>query len=182
MMTGLHIGRHLRFSGTVVRGERFNTTVLPVGQGRFTVVEDPLAALPTPPDLANTVISLDRQICFGACPIYHVTVYGNGVLVWVGEDAVAVTGPRITVVSTDTVRRLLAAAEKADYFGMNDAYTDMGGSDQPSADIRVQHGDRHKTVRHYYGDPSAPARLHIFESQIDDLLDTDQWIGPRPWR
>jgi hypothetical protein len=183
MLKGVQVGQHLRFSGTVGRSDnRFNTTVLPVQQEQFAVLDDPLAPLTTPPDLANTVIQLERTMCFGSCPTYRVTVYGNGVVVWAGEDNIAVPGPRITVVSTDTVRRLLAAAEKADYFGMQDSYNQYRGSDQPEANTYIRHGDRQKTVRHYYGDPSAPARLHILESQIDDLLGTAEWIGPRPWR
>ena len=37
-------------------------------------------------------ITLERGMCFGTCPVYSVSLYGNGTIVWRGEMYVAVTG------------------------------------------------------------------------------------------
>jgi hypothetical protein len=174
----LRVGQRLRFSGKLGKiDNNYGAIELPIQQTGVTMVEDRLAGLIAPPDLANVKMGLVRDVCFGSCPAYHLTVYGNGVVVWQGDRFVAVPGMHIAVVSQDTVRRLVAAFEKADYFGMNDAYTEYMVTDAPYATTLFQQGERRKMIRHYQGDRSAPAKLDILETQIDMLIGTDQWIG-----
>ena len=51
-----------------------------------------LAAPAPTPDYASLVITLERTACFGTCPIYKLTVYGDGRVEYEGERFVTVTG------------------------------------------------------------------------------------------
>jgi hypothetical protein len=45
------------------------------------------SAAPEPAaDYSNMVITLERTACFGTCPIYRLTIQGNGQVVYEGED------------------------------------------------------------------------------------------------
>jgi hypothetical protein len=37
-------------------------------------------------------ITLERGMCFGTCPVYSVSLFGNGPVLWKGEKYVAVMG------------------------------------------------------------------------------------------
>ncbi len=116
-------------------------------------------------------------MCFGFCPAYRVTVYGNGEVIWEGDQYVAVPGVRLAVISQDQVRQLVAAFERTDYFALKDQYTEYMVTDSPSAVTHFQRGGKGKTVDHYHGDLNAPRKLTTLEAQIDEIVGTTQWIG-----
>lgn len=153
------------------------------------------AAQPTPTPVddkavpADTVVTLERTPCFGTCPSYKVTVYGDGRLVYEGRKFVKVEGKVESNVTREQVGQLLAEFEKANYFSLRDLYNDVRDgcptywTDSPSADTSLQVGGRSKAVAHYYGcmekGTSAvvyPRELYHLESRIDEILDTARWV------
>lgn len=122
------------------------------------------------------VITLERTSCFGTCPVYSLTINGDGTVVYVGEDFVKTKGEKETTISIDAVNQLVLEFEKADYFSLNDSYTSFGISDMPSANTSISIGGKTKAIKHYLGDRSAPQQLTELENKIDEIVNSAQWI------
>jgi hypothetical protein len=148
----------------------------------------PPAAAPSTTGLSNTaapealgahelVASLERTACFGSCPIYKVTVYGDGAIDWEGEQFVKVVGHATGRATPDQLSRLRAAFVHAGFTSFKSAYDHETITDQPGAEVSFRDGSRTRTVVHHDGDRSAPPSLSLLEDQIDDILETTRWIG-----
>lgn len=131
-------------------------------------------------------ISMTRGPCFGACPMYEVTVYGDGRVVFRGDRFVAQSGEHTRTIDPTEAAALFAAADSIGFFDLPMAITPAnpeacGGSwtDMPSADITVWWAGLHHEVAHYHGCPKAPASLTAFENRIDSVAGTAAWIGSR---
>jgi hypothetical protein len=124
----------------------------------------------------QAALTLERTACFGFCPIYKLTVYGNGKVVYEGKRFVKVTGTRTTTISQTAVRKLIADFQKINYFKLQDSYTG-GHTDAPSAITSLTMGKKQKTVNHYLASPNAPTQLTDLENQIDAVVNSKQWIG-----
>ncbi|MDQ2810154.1 MAG: DUF6438 domain-containing protein [Chloroflexota bacterium] len=174
----LRPGQRIRFNGTLgqVSGD-YRRITLPIVATSSQVIEDRVASVIAPADLAGIVLALNRTPCFGACPSYRVTVYGNGVVVWEGDQYVALPGAHISVISLDQVRELVAAFTKADYFALDNSYTDYRVTDMAYINTLFSRGGKTKTVQHYLGDRTAPSKLAILEAQIDGIIGTAPWSG-----
>jgi hypothetical protein len=124
----------------------------------------------------QAALTLERTACFGFCPIYKLTVYGNGKVVYEGKRFVKVTGTRTTTISQTALRKLIADFQKINYFKLQDSYTG-GHTDAPSAITSLTMGKKQKTVHHYLPSPDAPTQLTELENKIDAVVNSKQWIG-----
>lgn len=124
----------------------------------------------------QVVLTLERTACFGFCPIYKLSVYGSGKVVYEGTRFVKVTGTRTTTISQTAVRKLVADFQKINYFNLQDSYTG-GHTDAPSAITSLTMGKKQKTVNHYLPSPDAPTQLTELENKIDAVVNSKQWIG-----
>ncbi len=143
-------------------------TVIPVG-----CAEPPT---PTPDDISDVVITLERGPCFGACPVYKLTIYGDGRVVYQGIRFVAVEGNRTASISEEKVRQLVNEFQKIDYFSLNDEYVDVTATDMPTAITFISVNGQTKTVAHYHGDFDAPEELTALEDKIDEIVSTERWV------
>ena len=141
----------------------------------------------------DTVITLERSQCFGTCPSYKLTVYGDGRVVYEGRKFVKVEGAVNDSVTQEQLKQLLAEFDKADYFSLRDTYFDATDgcptywTDNPTANTSLELGGKKKAVRHYYGcqeketskDSSFsvyPKKLYELESKIDEIVNTGRWV------
>jgi len=124
----------------------------------------------------ETIITLERTICCGRCPVYKLTIFGNGVVMYNGLEFVAITGRHMINISEDKIQRLIAAFKKADFFSLNNNYVEYMRIEDPFAITSLTINGRKKRVRHYHGDNSAPSQLGILEDEIDEIVGTDQWV------
>ena len=131
---------------------------------------------PTPSDLDEVVITLERTVCFGACPEYKLTIYGSGTVEYEGKRFVKIEGKRTITISEEKVRHLFSEFEKIDYLSLNDSYEEFMATDMPSAFTSLTVDGKAKTVRHYHGDFSAPKALTELEDKIDEIVNSNQWI------
>ena len=129
-----------------------------------------------PDDISDVVLSLERGPCFGACPVYRLTVYGDGRVIYEGIRFVSVEGTRTATVSEDKVRQIIGEFYAIDYFSLHDEYTHVNATDMPSATTSITIGGKTKTVIHYHGDFSAPDELTALEDKIDEIVSTRQWV------
>ncbi len=136
-----------------------------------------LIAFPAAAQEPQVAVTLERTPCFGACPVYTVTIYTDGTVVYQGERFVDVTGEQTANIDPATVDQLVAGFEAAGYFDWNDDYTDMHISDLPTITTSVTRDGETKQIVRYAGDDSAPLALPYLENWIDIVANTQQWTG-----
>jgi len=127
-------------------------------------------------DSSSAVITLERTICYGTCPIYKITIFGDGRVQYVGERFVRIAGTRSAKISKEKVHQLIDIFQKAGFSSLKDSYTTEHITDFPSAIISITVSGKTKTVTHYHGDTGAPKVLNELENRIDQTVDSKQWI------
>jgi hypothetical protein len=65
-------------------------------------------------------IEMWRTDCQIRCPVYKVTIQGNGTVDYVGEHFVRDRGPEQVVISKDKIHTLLVDFDQADFFNLED--------------------------------------------------------------
>ncbi len=128
---------------------------------------------PEPKKAAPTVlVSLQREACFGKCPLYSVRVMTDGAVTFEGERFVAVTGTSTAQLDPAALGTLVARLEASGFERWKPAYTTREVTDLATVELRF----KDKTIRHYLGDAHAPAELTALEADVDTLLGTSQWV------
>jgi hypothetical protein len=132
----------------------------------------------TPQDV---LIKLERTSCFGECPVYSVTIDGEGNVTYEGEHHVRVQGQQTARINPARVTELLDLAERIRFFDFKDQYrfiehpdgthSEVGDLSTQIVTIRV--GGRSKRVEDYIG---APPAIKDLEKAIDDAAYTKRWV------
>jgi hypothetical protein len=133
-------------------------------------------AAPSKAPPPNAVLQFERTPCFGGCPVYRVTVFKDGRVLFEGKRFVKTTGKATSHLSPEQLEVLAQMAKDAHFFEEpNHERQDL--TDQPSAILYIHWKDRVHQVIHYGGDRTAPASLKDLEDKVDALLNTEQWVG-----
>lgn len=127
---------------------------------------------------SESSIILERGICNGYCPVYSVTLFSNGTVLYKGEEFVKEMGIRHGSINESAYSTLLDRFRKEGFFQMNDSYTAYMITDLPSAFLTVQIGDQEKRVDHYHGDTTAPDILDTLEDAVDMSGGVTRWTKP----
>jgi hypothetical protein len=136
-----------------------------------------MSVLPAAAQDTERVVTLERGACFGACPIYRVSLYEDGRVVYEGERFVDVLGEQSSEIDPAAVQDLIATFDKAGYFGWDDEYTDLEVTDAPYITTSVTKDGMTKQIVRYTGNSSAPLLLPYLETWIDDVANARQWTG-----
>ena len=129
---------------------------------------------------AITTIVLERTPCFGACPVYTLTVHSSGVVEFDGKSHVKATGVQTGKISAQGFAQLVKKIEGIDFFNLRDRYDgknpDGSGStvtDLPTRKTTVTRGDQTKTVEDYFRGPPGLVELELL---IDEVTKSAKWI------
>ena len=128
-----------------------------------------------PIDIQNVVITLKRSACFGICPTYNITIYGNGTVIYEGTANVNTTGMQISNITEDNLRLLISEFKKIDYFSLNE--TEIASHvvyDAPMFTTSLTINGKTKTIKHY--ETAVPKQLTNLENKIDEIVNSSQWI------
>jgi acetamidase/formamidase len=144
----------------------------------------PKAIFTTQKNSDSDSITLQRTACFGACPIYKVTIAADGTVTFEGERFVKTEGIAKDRVGTADFRKLVSEFEKIDYSSLPDQFTPGTPqcprmiTDLPSANTSLTLNGRTKSVAHYHGcgDSGVLAKLTALENKIDEVAGTPKWI------
>jgi hypothetical protein len=131
-------------------------------------------AAPAPRTQDPVRITMARTACFGVCPVYTVTMRGDGSVSYEGTAHVRVTGKHAWTIEPIAVLALARDIEKAGFFEMKDEYT-APVTDLPTTTVTLAMGARSKTIKDYY---SAPAALKEIEAQIDKVSGARDYVRP----
>jgi hypothetical protein len=131
-----------------------------------------LVALQAAPAPQAIRVTLERTACFGTCPVYSVTVTGDGRVSYVGSQNVRVSGTHTWTIDPAAVAALVAEIEKAGFFAMKDDYTGLI-TDQPTTYTTLTIGARTKRIKDYFG---APKALKEIEERIDEVSGARKYV------
>jgi hypothetical protein len=144
-------------------------------------------------------ITMERTACFGTCPIYKVSIDGDGRVRWHGEQHVVAIGERRATVPPKRIaeiRRMLESVQfwKRDQRGdlvdpqpecvrtgtttscsLSKSITICSDTSSAIITVRENRTEKH-TVTNDHCDESP---LDELESMIDDIARTSAWIGER---
>ena len=125
----------------------------------------------TPPEnLTDVEITLERTACYGTCPIYTISISGDGSVTYRGEQFVKTIGVQKYNISSGDVEDLVALIYQKSFFSLRDRY-EIGATDMPTVIITVRVGDQIKSVENY--GRAGPAQLHEIEQKIDELSNSE---------
>ena len=140
------------------------------------------AITPVPDNIKEVVITLERTACYGVCPVYALTIHGDGRVIYEGIRCVKIEGIRTTTISEDEIKQLIVEFQKIDYFSLEGSYEERNATDMPSVYTSLTVNGKTKTVRHYHGDFNAPKKLTELENKIDLVVNSDEWTQLWPNR
>lgn len=107
------------------------------------------------------------------CPGYTVRVDESGWVSFEGYDYLANPGKHNSVLSSEKVRELVDAIEKASFFELNDQYGEYSDG-TPRTTISITLNSKSKTVTNYNGDNEH--EIYELEKTIDEMLGTRVWV------
>lgn len=123
------------------------------------------------------VITLQRTPCFGTCPVYTISIFADGTVVYNGENHVTVTGEQTSQIDPATVELMVKAFEDAGYFDWKEAYDMMNVTDLPGVITSVTRDGETHQINRYTGDYTAPLALPFLEQWIDIMTTSNLWTG-----
>ena len=123
--------------------------------------------------------TLERTLCFGACPSYRIVVYADGRVEWEGRNWVKVLGPATWQLTAAEVDRLPAAFSEAGYLDLKGNYSCYDETDRPSVRTSYCDGARWNSIHHYLGCHSTAGVdiLTKLEDRVDEIAKTAERIG-----
>lgn len=125
----------------------------------------------------NVTITLARGACFGACPIYRVSIDGAGNVTYTGERFVNVRGEQHAQIPAADVRALLRRFDEIGFTRLRDQYRNNGITDLPTYSVSLTRNGVTKTVVDYAGTSvGMPASVRELQAEIDRVAGTARWV------
>ena len=144
---------------------------------------------PEPQDIPpDTLITLERTICFGTCPAYTLTISADGAVVFTGEEYVREKGTVHSSIDKDQLKQLISEFTKAQYFSLRDSYiSEEDGcpevwTDSSTVTTSIRINRQYKSIVHYLGcqenngSSVFPKALMELENKIDEIIGTKKWV------
>ena len=128
--------------------------------------------------------TFERTPCFGTCPVYKISVSGNGDVRFEGIRNVDSVGTFTGHIDAAAVQKLARAFEDAKYFSMLSSYSQNNcpvyGTDASRILTSITTPEHTKSVDHDLGcGDQAPAALPVLYRAFDEIVGTRRWIGNR---
>ena len=140
------------------------------------------AAAPAAP---FSMVTFERTPCFGTCPVYRLSVAGDGTVRFTGTNNVDSVGTYTTLISRASVASLGRAFDDARYFeldakyGYGEANCREYGTDAARILTSIATPAKSKSIDHDLGCGNVPARLADLYRKLDTIVGTARWIGRR---
>jgi hypothetical protein len=127
----------------------------------------------TPTDLSSAEIKLRRTTCYGPCPAYSISLYGDGRVEYRGDRYVSVRGIRKYRVERSAVVGLARRFFEKGFFNFCASYREPV-TDQPTVETRIGVAGVTKIVS-VYGD-AAPEGLEDLDAQVENVAHVAQLV------
>lgn len=129
-----------------------------------------------PANANDTYVRLERTACMGDCPIYTVTLYDNGVVLYEGKQFTT-PGRVWGRIEPGLVAQIIEAFDRVP------AWTcppERITTDFPDAIVSVARNGQVRSIRHDYGDPCAPHAIRVLEVKIDHAGGFPHYVAACP--
>lgn len=133
-------------------------------------------------ELASVEIKLERTKCYGWCPVYSLTLRGDGTGMYRGQKFVIRTGDVPFAVSNEDFRWLLRLFDDLDFFSIDHKPHNISDVDSEILTLKV--GARTKSFENRWGRSDSDATDTQFHRGLSDLAlavdnaaNVEQWIG-----
>ena len=129
------------------------------------------------------VITLERTPCLGGCPVYSLSISGDGLVRFVGRHHTDHAGEASARIPPERVDSLLDELRAGGYLEFADAYVHDApacgryATDSPAVITSAVFGNERKEIRHDYGCIDAPKALNALERRIDEVAGSSRWVG-----
>lgn len=122
------------------------------------------------------VIRLEREACYGLCPIYTLEISEDGRVDYVGKEFVRERGARSKTIAKARVALLRAHFEQLGYFRLSwEDPCPSGHTDASTAVTTFVSANRKRTIRDYHGNYCVPKPLRELEDEIDRVVGVTEW-------
>lgn len=124
------------------------------------------------------ILQLDRGQCATddeTCPSYLVTVFDDGLVIYLGVEDVTEIGVRTGTVDAESVATLADEMAEAGYFEWDAEYGDADSDSPVIATSLLWDEQYHEIIRHVDAS-TAPEALIALEDKIDELVNVAQWV------
>ncbi len=142
----------------------------------------------TEDEIEGATITLERGMCFGTCPVYRLTIHGDGVVEYEGKMYVKIKGKREYHIPRDRVISLLKILSRVGFFSIAEEWSEIERvcrvevTDMPSSTITASISGEMWIVRYNYGMGCRSPRnrklitLEIVADIIDVLANSDSLV------
>ena len=129
---------------------------------------------------ADTLLKMERTVCFGTCPAYELTIQTNGKVIFYGKEFVEHKGEKTGDISQDNLDHLIKKIDESHFMQIpSDPDCESRYTDMPSVFLTIELNGQQNSVSHYQGCKGFQfeEELYDLEEAIDSLAGTSKWIG-----
>lgn len=180
MIHGLRVATFLAGAGLLAVAACQSSTP---GRGGDTVAGDVAAGAGGEQRSRISAVRLERQPCFGTCPVYVVDVDSAGRVRFEGRAHVQAMGTVTADISRDDFRGMADRLVQSGVLSFDSTYVagapGCGGyaTDLPIVTLSVVVDGTTKRVVHDYGCSGAPNALRGLHAMVDSVANISRWVG-----
>jgi TonB family protein len=126
-------------------------------------------ATPSEAILATDSVTLSRSGCYGTCPSYEVTLYGNGRVRWKGDGFVEAVGERNYQIEPTIAEKVLHRFRSPEVLGLCGDYS-QSVTDSASSMTAIAVSNARKTIHDYAS--SSPVWFRQLQTELDSAAQT----------
>lgn len=117
------------------------------------------------------LITMEKTVCYGTCPVYQIRIYSNGMADYIGEMHVQKIGLYRKQLPAETISGLIRSFQDAGFWSLQDEYV-AEITDLPTTYLSFQYQGKYKKVKDMI---HAPQQLVDLENQIAAIADAPGW-------
>lgn len=149
-----------------------------------------LTAKPRATRTDDLMFTLKRNACYGTCPVYELTIDGEGNVAFQGMENTRTIGKAAGKISSHEVDRLIEEFNSAGFLELGDTYDQTTcpefATDMSTVTVSLRQNGETKTVLHNLGCSTKvdhkpfPPGLRELETKIDAAARSAQWVKGSP--
>jgi len=118
------------------------------------------------------MIKMQRGACFGACPMFTISISSDGRAELIGERFLDKIGIYQKTIDKNSLSTLQKAFIDSKFFDFKDEYT-ANITDLPTTYLTFTHEGKTKMITDYY---NTPEKIHQLEKLVDEIVQKNDWV------
>lgn len=131
------------------------------------------------PVTADTLVEMERTVCFGTCPSYKLSIFKNGKVMFIGREFVEHEGEATREMSQENLEALVQKIRESHFMDIpSSPDCETRYTDHPSVFLTIELDDERNSITHYLGCKGFQYEdeLYELEEAIDSLSGANRWI------